>query len=68
MSQRSKYLEQAWMSSFIEHHKSSMSRAKSLEQFWVVNESLSMSNWFQQLQLGDRLLQSRGLYFDLKVA
>ena len=32
------------------------SREKSLKQFWEVNESLSMSNWFQQSQLGDRLL------------
>ena len=32
------------------------SREKSLKQFWEVNESLSVSNWFQQSQLGDRLL------------
>ena len=32
------------------------SREKSLKQFWEVNESLSMANWFQQSQLGDRLL------------
>ena len=32
------------------------SREKSLKQFWEVNESLSMSNWFQQSQLGGRLL------------
>ena len=32
------------------------SREMSLKQFWEVSESLSMSNWFQQSQLGDRLL------------
>ena len=32
------------------------SREKSLKQFWEVRESLPMSNWFQQSQLGDRLL------------
>ena len=32
------------------------SREKSLKKFWDVNESLSMSNWLQQSQLGDRLL------------
>ena len=32
------------------------SREKSLKQFWEVNEWLSMANWFQQSQLGDRLL------------
>ena len=58
MSVRPKCLEQAWMSSLIEFHESSMSCAKSLEQFWEVNESLSMPNWFQQSQLGDEWMMS----------